>query len=337
MRPTIARLRPRNRQLWLGYLAGGIVVALLLGSTLLSQAQLGRKTIQAEFAQAAGLRRGDSVDVAGISVGTVGAERIEGDHVLADLHIDDDVALGPDARAAVELSTILGRMHVVLLPGNHKGLPGNRIRLANTSVPYNLAKVVTDPEYPSQFEHIERIDPNLLRQSLDVLTRQMGDSPQLTVDAVNSVGTLAQVIDDRTDQVDTMLKDLDAVSKLVADNQNSVLALLTQGQDVARAVGVRQALLAELLDNIAALSKQLQQMGVDNRGQLGPLIRNLDQMADGLTKNSANLDRLFQVAPVAFRQFNNTLGNGPYGDIYVPWGLFPDNWVCAAHAVAGCN
>jgi virulence factor Mce-like protein len=331
---------PKNRYLWTGYLAGGMVILLLVASSVLSRAHLGDKTIHAEFAQAAGLRRGDSVDVAGIAVGAVGNERIEGDHILVDLRIDHDVILGPDAHATIELSTILGKMHVVLTPGRHgssDALPGHRITLAHTAVPYNLAKVVNDPRYTSQFEHIERLDPNLMRQALDTLAGQMGDKPQLTVDAINSMGALAKVIDQRADEVDSLLKNMDAVAKLVDDNRNGVLTLLMQGRAVGDAIAQRRQLLKDLLDNVASMSRQLQQMGVDNRGQLGPLIRNLDTMSQGLERNSANLDRLFQIAAPALRQFNNSLGNGPYGDIYVPWGLFPDNWLCAAQVVQGCK
>lgn len=129
---------------------------------------------------------------------------------------------------------------------------------------------------------------------------------------------------------------MDTVSQLAADNQNSVLLLLTRGEAIGTAVQQRQTLLKQLLDNVASLSQLLQQMGLENNGQLGPLIGNLNTMSQGLEKNKANLDRLYEIMPVALRQFNNVLGNGPYGDVYAPW-IFPDNWLCFAQAVSGCK
>ncbi|MFI9510512.1 MlaD family protein [Nocardia sp. NPDC052566] len=327
---------PRNRFLWLGVTAAGSVLLLLVGSSVLSQARLGDKTIQAEFAQAAGLRAGASVDVSGIDVGTVRTVRLDGAKVLVELKVRGDLRLGPDARAAIKMSTILGKLHVELVPGNGKGLAGNRIPLAQTSVPYNLGKIVRDPVYKSSFERIERIDPVKLRRSLDVLTQQMGDSPQLTVEALNSIGALAKVINDRRDEVDLLLKSMDQVSTLVSDNRNSVLLLLTRGEAIGDAVALRQNLLRQLLDNVADLSRLLQQMGLDNGGELGPLIRSLNTMSEGLEKNRDNLDALYEIMPVALRQFNNALGNGPYGDVWAPW-VFPDNWMCFAAAVKGCS
>lgn len=335
-RPRVPEFLRGNRQLRLGLIAAFTVVLLLGGSSVLSRVQLGDTTVHAEFAQAAGLRPGATVDISGIEVGEVQEVKLVDDRVDVALRIRDDIRLGPNAQASIEMSTILGRLHIDLHPGDGKGLPDNRIRIENTTVPYNLSKVIRDPQYSSSFERIERIDPQKLRTALDVLTQQLGDSPAMAVQALDSIGALAQVVNSRRDEVDTLLKSMDQVSQLVSDNRNSVLVLLTRGEAIGTAVQQRQTLLTQLLDNVAAMSRLLQEMGIENNGELAPLIQNLNTMADGLTKNKENLDRIYEIAPVTLRQFNNVLGNGPYGDIWAPW-LFPDNWLCFAQAVQGCN
>ena len=336
----MARLRlpafPENRFLWQGLLAAAAVAVLVVGSSVLSQLRLGERTVTAEFAQAAGMRPGATVDVSGIEVGEVRSVRLAGDRVEVVMKISRDIRLATDARAAIEMSTILGRMHIDLVPGSGKEAGGERIALANTSVPYNLAKVIQDPKYTSSFERIERIDPGKLRQALDAFSQQMGDSPELAVTALDSIGALAKVISARRDEVDTLLQSMDQVSQLVADNQNSVLMLLTRGEAIGNAVAMRQDLLRRLLDNVATLSGLLRDMGLENNGQLGPLIHNLNTMTQGLEKNRDNLDRLYEILPVSLRQFNNVIGNGPYADVWAPWFL-PDNWLCFAQVVQGCG
>ncbi|MEU4314036.1 MCE family protein [Nocardia sp. NPDC024068] len=336
----MARLRlPRysqNRFLWQGLIAAAAVAALLVGSSVVSQLRFTDKTVTAEFQQAAGMRPGATVDVSGIEVGEVRAVRLAGDKVEVVMKISRDIRLGTDARAAIKMSTILGRLHIELVPGSGPESSEGRIPLAATSVPYNLAKVIQDPMYKSSFERIERIDPGKLRHALDAFSQQMGDSPELAVTALDSIGSLAAVINARRDEVDTLLKGMDQVSQLVADNQNSVLMLLTRGEAIGNAVAMRQDLLRRLLDNVAALSGLLRDMGVENNEQLGPLIANLDTMTQGLEKNRDNLDRLYEVMPVTLRQFNNVIGNGPYADVWAPWFL-PDNWLCFAQAVEGCG
>ncbi|MGW5437246.1 MCE family protein [Nocardia asteroides] len=340
--PTVGRMWQAipsysgNRHWWLGVGAGAVVVVLLFGSSALTRFDLGSRTVHAEFAQTAGLRAGDSVDIAGIEVGTVKSTRLAGDRIEAALAIDSEIRVGDNAKAAIKMSTILGRMHVELDPGAPSAPRSRRIPLERTEVPYNLAKVVDDDKYTHSFEHLERMDPVALRASLDALARQMGDSPQLTAAALDSVGSLAAVISDRRDEVERLLRNIDKVSSVVSDNQNAVLLLLTRGQAIGDAVARRQSLVTELLDSIAAVSADLQAMGVENAGQLAPLIADLNTMSAGLQNNKANLDNLFQIMPVTLRQFNNSLGNGPYGEIYLPW-MFPDNWLCAVQAVEGCR
>ena len=325
------------RYFWLGIIGSVVIVALLVGSSLYKSSGIGQQTLDVEFAQAAGMRPGDKVDVAGIEVGSVKSAKLDGDKILATLTLKKKLKFGPDASAAIKMSTILGKIYVDVVPGNGKGLPGDRIKVANTQVPYNLAKVVNDPEYTSQFDRVEKIDPQKIAESLNVLDQQLGDSPQLTAQALDSVGVLAKVVNERKDEVDGLLKNLNNVTQVVDDNRNNVLTLMTQGQAIGQAIMDRQGLIQRLMDNVATLSKQIQEIGGENNNQLGPMIQQLNTMSEGLEKNRDNLNHLLQIMPVTVRQLNNALGNGPYGDVFLPWGLFPDNWLCFAHVIEGCQ
>ncbi|MEV5391450.1 MCE family protein [Nocardia farcinica] len=331
----MAKMRRRfdsNRYFWLGVLGAILVVVLLAVSSVFRLLGVGQQEIKAEFVQAAGIKVGDKVNAAGVSIGTVSGAEIEGDHVLLTLNVDKSVELGPDAKASIKMATLLGARYVDLVPGDGSGLPDGRIPVFNTTVPYDLADVVQigTPKF-------EELDTAKLAESLNLINQQMGDSPQLTAQALDSVGALAKIIDTRREQVDTLLKDLDRVTGILADNRNSVLLVITQGEAIANRVMERQDLLRQLLDNIATLTRQLQQIGADNNNQIGPTIDQLNTMAEGLQKNKDNLDRLLSILPPSLRYLSNSWGgNGPYVDVAVPW-LFPDNWLCFAQVIEGCQ
>ncbi|MFD6464026.1 MCE family protein, partial [Streptomyces roseolus] len=292
---------------------------------------VGEQTIKAEFAQAAGIKVGDKVDVAGVSVGTVAGAKLEGDHVLLELNVKDDLKLGPDARAAIKMATLLGGRYVDLEPGDGSGLPGKRIPKSNTDVPYNLADVVEvgTPKF-------EQLDTKKLNESLDLINQELSN-PELMAQALDSVGAIAKVMDRRKTEVDGLLKDLNRVTQLLADNRNSVLLIITQGEAIANRVMERQGLLRQLLDNVATLTRQLQEIGAENGGQLGPTLDQLNTVAEGLQKNKDNLDRLLSIAPTSVRYLANTWGsNGDYAEVGLPW-LFPDNWLCFTQVVQGCQ
>ncbi|SUA74596.1 virulence factor Mce family protein [Nocardia otitidiscaviarum] len=328
---TIKNRFNSNRNFWLGLIGALVIVALLLASNAFRLIGVGEQSIEAEFAQTAGVKVGDKVDVSGVPVGRVAGMELEGSHVLITLQISNDVKLGPDARAAVKMATLLGARYIDLDPGDGSGLPDDRIPLNNTDVPYNLADVVQEgtPKFAA-------LDTQKLAESLNLINQQLGDTPQLTVQALDAVGALAKTMNDRKNDVDQLLKDLDKVTRILADNRNSVLLVITQGEAIANRVMERQGLLRSLLDNIATLSRQLQEIGAQNDNQFGPTLQQLNTMAEGLQKNKDNLDRLLSIMPPSVRQFNNVFGNGNYGEVGLPW-LFPDNWLCFAHVAEGCQ
>jgi len=306
-------------------------VLLLVGSSIYQFIGLGKQSIDAEFVQAAGIKTGDKVAVSGVQVGTVSGAKIEGDHVVVTLDVDSSLKLGPDAHAAIKMATLLGARYVDLQPGDGSGLKNKTIPRNNTDVPYNIADVVQvgTPKF-------EALDTKKLAASLNTINSQLGDSPELVAQALDSVGAVAKVVDQRKGEVDSLIKDLNRVTQLLADNRNSILLVITQGEAIANRVMERQSLLRQLLDNVATLTRQLEEIGAQNGDQFGGTISQLNTMAEGLQKNKDNLDKLLQIGQPTARYFNNALGNGNYGSVALPW-LFPDNWLCFVQVIQGCQ
>lgn len=68
-------------KIWLGTITLGVVAIIVATSILIGHLSLGQTRYRAEFAQAAQIRPGDQVTVAGIQVGTVKELTLAGDHV----------------------------------------------------------------------------------------------------------------------------------------------------------------------------------------------------------------------------------------------------------------
>ncbi|MCE5289184.1 MAG: MCE family protein [Nocardiaceae bacterium] len=330
---------------WLGVAGVILIGVLILGSSAWKVAGIGQNSVKAEFEQAAGMKAGQKVKTAGITVGSVKSVALENDRVVATLDLDKDVKLGPDAFATIKLSTILGSQYVELKPGNGKGLPDDRIKLSNTAVPFSLAKLVYgtdqdpnsfDPNNPNQFNKLENIDTKKLAEALDAVNHQFGQNPQDLINSLDALGVIGNVVAKRQDQFEKLLKNTDSVSQVLSENHNSVLAVVTQGQAIFTAIEDRETLIKNLLDNVATMSEQLKQMGIDNADQFGGLIDQLNTLGQGLTKNRDNLARLYEIMPVTFRQLANASGNGNYIEVFAPW-LFPDNWLCAVNVIPGCR
>src|SRR6476661_3554608 len=121
-------------KIWLGATALGVIAAIIAAVLLIGALDLGKTQYRAEFAQAAQLRAGDPVKVAGISVGTVDGLDLDGDRVIVKFKVRNNVHLGSDTHAAIKLTTLLGSRYLELTPAGDDDLDPRTIALANTQV-----------------------------------------------------------------------------------------------------------------------------------------------------------------------------------------------------------
>ncbi|HYY44595.1 MAG TPA: MlaD family protein, partial [Actinomycetota bacterium] len=98
---------------------GTVVVAVLSGLALMLTGGVFQNTyeVTAFFEDAAAIRPGDSVTVAGLDAGQVDDVRLSNDRVAIDLAIDSDVRLTKDTEAEIKVETLLGKKVIALEPG----------------------------------------------------------------------------------------------------------------------------------------------------------------------------------------------------------------------------
>ncbi|MAU81123.1 MCE family protein [Gordonia sp. NPDC062954] len=319
-----------NRRMWYGAIGAVVIVLLTLGVVGIAQAHLGKKTYIGEFAQAGGIRPGDKVRVAGIDVGEVSATELAGNQVDVTMKVDQDVDVTANGSAEIKMSTLLGQRYVdVSLGDSPDPLDGERI--TDTRVPYDLQKTIEEGT-----PIIAGIDDVELSESIRTLNRQLAGAPAVTKPTLDSLTEMSKVITNRRDQINQLVSDTKAVTGIVDDSQAQLSIIVGQGQQLAEKIAAREALVTRMLDGIAQLTEQARAVAAENGNQFAPIMANLNTMSQGLEKNRENLRKMLEILPVTTRVTNNTMGDGPYANGYLPWGIFPDNWLCTARVVDGC-
>lgn len=309
---------------WLG-VAAIAVVAVLIGAMLLVKvADLGHRSYTARFLQAAALKVGNPVTVAGIPVGEVTAMKLAGDHVEARLTVRDDVALGEDSRAVIKVTTILGSRYLSLHPAGSGSLPDNTFDLTHTEVPYDLQEALADVTTT-----YEQVDTDQFAQTLGILGDQMQGLPEVVPQALTNVHTLSTIIADRRDQLGSLLKTTELVSTTLRRQQAAVGQLVTQGNDLVGEFVARRASFRALMASLTNLVETLSGIVIDDRPELENLLVNLRELSDMLGQHDDLLRSTLQAGPVALRGLTNATGTGNAVDLNVSNGLLIDSWMCA--------
>ncbi|NNG98531.1 MCE family protein [Gordonia araii NBRC 100433] len=326
-----ARSMYRERpQLWTGVIGALVLVLLLVGVFVLAGANLGKKSYYGDFAQAGGIRPGDKVRVAGIDVGEVTGTSLERDHVKVSMKVNREVDVRSNGSAEIKMSTLLGQRYVDIALGDAPDkLDGAQIK--DTRVPYDLQKTIE-----AGTPILAGINPDDLSSSLTELNRQLQGTPALARPAIDGLARMSEVITSRKDQINQLIADTKQVTSIVDDSQVQLAMIIGQGQQLASKIVAREALVTRLLDGLATLTRHAQAIGQENAGKLAPVMANIQTISQGLEKNRDNLRKLLEILPITARATVNITGDGPYANSYLPWGLFPDNWLCTARVVDGC-
>lgn len=327
-RQRIAELRKRPLESfsksWLGSIAVA-VVAVLIGTLLTVHALgAGYRHFTAELLQAASLRPGNPITVAGIPVGEVTSMKLVGDHVEAGLKIKDDVALGKDSKASIRVTTILGSRYLAVEPDGQGSLPNGTFDLAHTAVPYDLQAALQDATTT-----FEQVDSDRFAQSLAVLGKQLEGLPAVVPQAMANIDSLSSIIAQRRDQLGQLLKSTEQVTNTLRGQQANLGNVVTQAQELLSQFVARRAVFHALMQSLTNIVDTLNQLVVNDRSGLETLLKDMHDFTGMMAQHDDLLRSMLQVTPVFVREAANLTGDANAVSFNAPNALLIDSWMCA--------
>jgi phospholipid/cholesterol/gamma-HCH transport system substrate-binding protein len=330
MADSAARQRMKNRPLesynttWLGFIAAAVVAVVVAAMLVVHILGLGYRHYTAEFLQAASLRAGNPVVVAGIPVGNVTSMKLVGDHVEAGLKVRDNIVLGQDSKASIKVTTILGSRYLALEPNGPASLPDNTFDLSHTEVPYDLQAALRDATTT-----FEQVDSDRFAQSLTVLGKQLQGLPSVVPQALNNIDSLSSIIAVRRDQLGSLLKSTEQVTNTLRRQQAGIGNLINQGQDLLGQFVARRAVFHAMMQSLTTLVDTLSQIVVNDRSGLDSLINDMRDFTGLMANHDDLLRNMLQVSPIFFREAANLTGEGNAVNFNAPNVPAIDSWMCA--------
>lgn len=161
----------------------------------------GQKSVSFYTTDAASIRPGDQVRIAGITVGKVKDLVLEADQVRVRAQVDDGAFVGDQSHVEVRMLTVVGGYYVNIVslgetPLGNKPIPSERV-----TMPYSLIRTLTDAT-----KITEQVNPKPIKESLDEMQKGLTGTNVETLSAVINAGnTLMSTIDKQRGQVTAIL------------------------------------------------------------------------------------------------------------------------------------
>lgn len=323
MLKALQRPLERYNKVWLGVAAVTVIAAICAGIVGFGHFSIGKSKYRGEFAQAAQLSTGDQVTIAGISVGEVSGVELAGDRVMVDFNVRKDVHLGEQTRAAIKLTTLLGRRYLELTPAGDGALDHHTITMQNTSVPYNLQQTLADATTT-----FEQVDADRVADSMAYLSQGLTGVPEALPQALANIDSLAKIVASRRDQIGSLLANVDTVTAMVRDQKANLGVLVLQGWDLLTEITTRADKVHRLIIGVTALIKTLKRI-LGDEPAIDLMLANLQTFGAMAAKNDQLLRAFLQASPVVFRNMANASGSGPAFDVSLPAGALIDSFACA--------
>jgi phospholipid/cholesterol/gamma-HCH transport system substrate-binding protein len=291
----------------------------------------GGTTYTADFTEAAGLRTGNEVRVAGVKVGTVTRVALHGGVVRVDFRVKD-AWVGDTSTVAIRIKTLLGDKVLALDPlGGASQNPRTTIPVSRTTSPFDVTEA-----FGQLSDTVSQIDTDALARSFDTMAQTFRNTPDSMKGALRGLSDLSRTISSRDTQLAQLLTATKQITGRLADDNAQFQALLADGNLLLAEVQRRRDAIGALLTGTQQLAVQISGLVADNTATLGPTLAALDRVTDVLQRNQDNLTRALALAGPYYRMVGNAIGNGRWFDAYL-CGLVPDSYLPVGTAPSsGC-
>ncbi|MCX6400015.1 MAG: MCE family protein [Propionibacteriales bacterium] len=295
------------------YAAVGLVLIGMLLAVAVNFQRLplvgGGETYHALFSDAAGLKVGEEVRVAGVKVGQVTDIALQGAAVRVTFRVKG-VDLGKKTTAGIEVKTLLGQHYVSLDPAGEGNVGSDStIPLARTTTPVNLV-----PVFDQLTKTADRLDTAQLATAFESLAGTLSAAAPEMTPALEGLRRLSNVVNNRDEGIADLLRQARVVSGTVAARDRDLGQLLAGADRVFAVLDRRRADIVLLIDGVEALSRQVSGVVRDNKKAIGTTLGQLDDVLAILKKNRSTIDQAITMLDLYGREFTAVAGTGRHFD-----------------------
>ncbi|MCO6006025.1 MCE family protein [Actinoallomurus purpureus] len=271
----------------------------------------GGTTYSAAFSEAAGLKPGEEVRIAGVKVGKVSSVDLDGDHVK--VKFTASAHFGTQTRAQIKIKTLLGSHFLSLDPkGPGRQPTDHEIPLSRTTAPYEVVPALQDAS-----AQLGQIDTKQLAKAMDTLTQTMEGSPENVRRTLAGLQKISRAVSSRDDELNQLLKHSSNVTSLLASRSGDLAVLVQNGGLLLQEINDRRTVIDQLLTGTVSLSQQITATINENQATLGPTLQNLHRVVQILQRNQGNLEKALQAMGPFGNETADLTGSGRWFDVYI--------------------
>ena len=272
--------------------------------------------VSAVVTDAAGLRTGDDVRVAGVKVGRVTGIKAEPgkNDVLVTLAVNQGTHLGPETHADIALFGLLGARFVRLSGDVHPPYlaGGAVIPLDRTSTPFDPFQIAGETTHS-----LQKLDAKTLNRLIGQLAAVTGGKQEDIARLVQGLDDVSHAIADRDAELRGLLDHAKTLSATLADKDAVLQQLIDQSSNLLAVLADKRNDLAALLSGTDQTTGALATLVHENKTAIDSILAELHPVLGVLDKRQADLDQALSWLGPGVLALSLPGAHGPWVDLYV--------------------
>jgi phospholipid/cholesterol/gamma-HCH transport system substrate-binding protein len=300
-----------------------LVFTVLLGVRLANVPLFrGRTSYQAEFENAAGVIKGDSVKIAGVNVGRVESTRIDSGKAIVEFSVDDSVKLTNDTEAAIRWRNVLGQRFLYLYPGDtgESLEEGDRIPLAQTTKAGDIGELLN-----SLGPILRSIDPEKANAFLESMNTALAGNEVAVRQLIDNSSVLARDLASMDTQIASAVDSSDEILAVYAEQNDALGQIFDDLNTVGGALHRTTGEINTVISDFSVVQKHLDKLVTENSNSIDATIANANVIAKTLAANKRNLADTLCTLPTGVANYFQTSSWGEYFNVRLVEVIFKDS------------
>lgn len=224
------QVRLIHSQGFLGLVAVAIVTIVSVVLAFLYISPPSQRIVSFYTDDAASVRPGDTVRIAGVVVGTVKDLSLEPNQIRVQAKVSRDAYVGDQSQVQVRMLTVVGGYYVAIIPLGNSPLVDRPIPKQRVTMPYSLIQALTDTTKVT-----ERVTPKPIMESIDQLQQGLrGNNIDSVTAILNAGNSIADTLDAQRGQLSKILQISDEYIDTLTNYRDRL-------QDYIRKIAIIQA------------------------------------------------------------------------------------------------
>lgn len=307
-----------------------VAISTVVVSSVLNLQTRSAGTYHAVLNEASGLREGDNVKIAGLTVGRVQEVELRDDTVLLTFTVADERTVYTDTHAQVKFANLIGNRYLALSLRTGTGSPagtgggaaadaegepldeGGTIPLSQTEPAIDLTAVFNG--FQPLFDALTPDEINELSMSIiEVLQGQSGDVSHL----VEQIATITQNLADRKELIGSVIKNLSEVLGKVDQQRESVADLIDNFDSIVDNLAGQRKTLAQAITAMGRFTSDAAELTQKSADAINKDIPGLAKASRTLAQNQDAISSMLRNAPEALNSLTSTMDSGSYVKVYL--------------------